>query len=137
MVFAIALKNSVLICDTQHEIPLAKIMNIHYTRLTDLTWSLDGRVLIISSSDGFCSFVTFEKDELGTECEQFNKESLINSLTKPNQSEPMKVQENGSPVVKKIAIKRKPKPESNSNLLLSWTKKSKVSLDGDDNGDKC
>lgn len=34
-------------------------------RLTDLTWSADGLTLVASSTDGFCSVITFSKGELG------------------------------------------------------------------------
>lgn len=46
--------------------PIGLISNIHYTRLTDLAWSSDGRILIVSSTDGFCTMITFAVDELGT-----------------------------------------------------------------------
>lgn len=46
--------------------PFGLISNIHYARLTDLTWSSDGKVLVVSSSDGFCTLITFADDELGT-----------------------------------------------------------------------
>lgn len=65
LVFAIATHKSVLIYDTQHQTPIAYLNEIHYTRITDLAWSLDGRLLIISSTDGFVTFVTFEHGELG------------------------------------------------------------------------
>lgn len=45
--------------------PFAVISNIHYARLTDLTWSSDGDALVISSYDGFCTMLTFENGELG------------------------------------------------------------------------
>ena len=44
--------------------------NIHYTGLTDLTWSPCGHILVVSSSDGFCSIVTFTPGELGEELKQ-------------------------------------------------------------------
>ncbi|GAB0098158.1 chromatin assembly factor 1 subunit B [Sergentomyia squamirostris] len=65
MIFAVATKNSVYFYDTQQMVPFAKISNIHYTRLTDLTWSSDGRLLVVSSTDGFCSLITFGEGELG------------------------------------------------------------------------
>ncbi|XP_014238121.1 chromatin assembly factor 1 subunit B [Trichogramma pretiosum] len=65
MVFAVATDNSVIIYDTQQDAPIAIISNIHYTRLTDLAWSSDGRVLVASSSDGYCSIVHFQAGELG------------------------------------------------------------------------
>lgn len=65
MIFAIATKCSVYLYDTQQKLPFALISNIHYTRLTDLSWSNDGRFLVVSSTDGFCSIIYFAKDELG------------------------------------------------------------------------
>lgn len=65
MIFAIATKTSVRLYDTQQKMPFAVISNIHYARLTDLTWSSDGTALIVSSFDGFCTLIIFEKGELG------------------------------------------------------------------------
>lgn len=68
MVFAVATtKNCVYLYDTQQKIPFGVISNIHYTRLTDLTWSHDGRCLIVSSTDGFCSIILFNANEIGVE----------------------------------------------------------------------
>lgn len=69
MIFAVATKSSVYFYDTQQKQPFALISNIHYTRLTDITWSQDGLVVVVSSTDGFCSLITFEKGELGEEYE--------------------------------------------------------------------
>lgn len=38
MVYAIATSSSILLMDTQHAAPFAYIGDIHYTRLTDLSW---------------------------------------------------------------------------------------------------
>ncbi|KAF0306921.1 Chromatin assembly factor 1 subunit B [Amphibalanus amphitrite] len=65
MVMAVATRCSVLLYDTQQEAPFARISNIHFTRLTDLSWSRDGRLLMVSSTDGFCSVITFDDGELG------------------------------------------------------------------------
>ncbi|XP_055531144.1 chromatin assembly factor 1 subunit B [Wyeomyia smithii] len=65
MIFAIATKSSVYLYDTQQKSPFALISNIHYTRLTDLSWSGDGKILIVSSTDGFCSLISFTEAELG------------------------------------------------------------------------
>lgn len=66
MIFAVATQNAVLLYDTQQPIPFAKVSNIHYTRLSDVTWSSDGRILVVSSTDGYCSLVSFAENELGT-----------------------------------------------------------------------
>ncbi|XP_023246150.1 chromatin assembly factor 1 subunit B-like [Copidosoma floridanum] len=65
MVFAVATDKSVMIYDTQQISPIAVISNIHYTRVTDIAWSSDGRILIASSSDGYCSIIHFDEGELG------------------------------------------------------------------------
>ncbi|CAG0903820.1 unnamed protein product [Cyprideis torosa] len=65
MVFAVATSDSVLLYDTQQLAPFGRIVDIHFTRLTDLAWSNDGRILMVSSTDGYCSFITFEKGEIG------------------------------------------------------------------------
>ncbi|GAB1597834.1 chromatin assembly factor 1 subunit B-like, partial [Argonauta hians] len=65
MVFAVATEDSILIYDTQQSCPFALVKNVHYHQLSDLTWSKDGDILVVSSTDGFCSIVTFEKGEIG------------------------------------------------------------------------
>ncbi|KAG7168560.1 Chromatin assembly factor 1 subunit B-like [Homarus americanus] len=65
MIFAVATQNAVLLYDTQQPVPFAKVSNIHYTRLSDVAWSFDGRILVVSSTDGYCSLVSFSEGELG------------------------------------------------------------------------
>lgn len=65
MIFAVATYDSVLIYDTEQLVPFAYISNIHYSQLTDLAWSPDGLILLVSSTDGYCSFITFSKEEMG------------------------------------------------------------------------
>ncbi|XP_076371777.1 chromatin assembly factor 1, p105 subunit [Tachypleus tridentatus] len=65
VVFAVATQDSLLLYDTQQTLPFAKISNIHFTRLSDLAWSVDGLMLIASSTDGYCSFIRFSEGELG------------------------------------------------------------------------
>ncbi|TDG47921.1 hypothetical protein AWZ03_005702 [Drosophila navojoa] len=72
MIYAVATKNSVFFYDTQQAVPFAIVSNIHYTRLTDLTWSNDGNILIVSSTDGFCSLLTFSENELGERYEDMD-----------------------------------------------------------------
>lgn len=65
MVYAIASKGSIYLYDTQQRLPFGSISNIHYSRLTDISWSSDGRILIVSSFDGFCTLIAFDDGELG------------------------------------------------------------------------
>ncbi|XP_043557171.1 chromatin assembly factor 1 subunit B [Chiloscyllium plagiosum] len=83
LVFAVASEDSILLYDTQQTVPFGYISNIHYHTLSDITWSRDGLILTISSTDGYCSFVTFEKDELGVPL----KEKPVLSIQTPGISE--------------------------------------------------
>lgn len=65
IVFAIATSRSVIIYDSQQPIPIAYISNIHFSRLTDIAWSSDGQLLVVSSYDGYVSIVTFDENEIG------------------------------------------------------------------------
>nr|XP_045607869.1 chromatin assembly factor 1 subunit B-like [Procambarus clarkii]XP_045607870.1 chromatin assembly factor 1 subunit B-like [Procambarus clarkii] len=76
MIFAVATQNAVLLYDTQQPVPFAKVSNIHYTRLSDVTWSSDGRILVVSSTDGYCSLVSFSKDEVGIPYKEKMKENV-------------------------------------------------------------
>lgn len=80
-VFAVATSRSILIYDTQQSVPIGYVSDIHMARLTDLSWSQDGRMLIVSSYDGYSTMVKF--DELG---ERYDG-SLINPIRRqPKQS---------------------------------------------------
>lgn len=64
-VYAIATTNSVFLYSSESDTPLGMVSNLHYSSITDITWTPDGRLLLITSIDGFCSCIRFEKDELG------------------------------------------------------------------------
>lgn len=65
MIYAVATEDSVLMYDTQQQTPLCVVSNLHCATFTDLTWSNDGLTLLMTSSDGFCSVLTFAPGELG------------------------------------------------------------------------
>ncbi|KKK20790.1 putative chromatin assembly factor 1 subunit B [Aspergillus rambellii] len=64
-VYAVATQDAVLVYDSQQQAPLCVVSNLHFATFTDLTWSNDGLTLIMSSSDGFCSTLSFSPGELG------------------------------------------------------------------------
>ncbi|XP_074550210.1 chromatin assembly factor 1 subunit B [Halichoeres trimaculatus] len=66
MVFAVASEDAICLYDTQQTLPFGLVSNIHYHTLSDVTWSRDGSFLAVSSTDGYCSFLTFSPGELGT-----------------------------------------------------------------------
>ncbi|EJT41279.1 CAC2-like protein [Saccharomyces kudriavzevii IFO 1802] len=62
LIFAIATTNEVLLYDTDAWEPLCVVGNIHYSPITDLAWSGDGSTLLVSSTDGFCSYVSIDTE---------------------------------------------------------------------------
>lgn len=65
LLFAVATSDEVLIYDTETAKPVCIVGNLHYTPITDLSWSKDGAMLMISSTDGFCSYISFKNEMLG------------------------------------------------------------------------
>ncbi|KAM0335379.1 hypothetical protein ACHAQA_000424 [Verticillium albo-atrum] len=65
MVYAVGTQDSVLLYDTQQQTPICIVSNLHLATFTDLAWSSDGLTLLITSSDGFCSTLSFSPGELG------------------------------------------------------------------------
>ncbi|KAK3098179.1 hypothetical protein FSP39_016905 [Pinctada imbricata] len=65
LVFAVGTEDSVLLYDTQQQSPFAYVGNIHYHQISDLAWSHDSRFLFVSSTDGYCTIITFDEGELG------------------------------------------------------------------------
>ncbi len=64
-VFAVLTGDSILIYDTHHSRPLCIARGLHYAGLTDCSWTSDGRHLVVCSTDGYISIVSFEEGELG------------------------------------------------------------------------
>lgn len=65
-VFAVATLNSLYIYDTESIPPLAVFAGLHYAAITDIAWSSNANYLSLSSQDGYCTLIEFEKDELGS-----------------------------------------------------------------------
>lgn len=78
IIFAVGTDHDIILYDTQQHLPFARFQDIHYTRLTDLAWSPDGLLLIASSTDGYCSLITFEENELGETFLQEVEEDVLN-----------------------------------------------------------
>jgi chromatin assembly factor 1 subunit B len=83
MIFAVATHDSVWIYDTQQGGPLCCFSNMHYASFTDLTWSSDGQTLMMCSTDGYCSVVVFDYEELGTPYHYHSQPSLQVSSAAP------------------------------------------------------
>lgn len=90
MIFAVATKCSVYLYDTQQKLPFGLISNIHYTRLTDLTWSHDGKFLLVSSTDGYCSIVQFADGELGVIYKEKTVQEIIDNKSEKDEEKKKK-----------------------------------------------
>lgn len=93
LVYAVATQNAIMFYDTQQSAPFGRVSNVHYTGLTDLTWSPCGTILFASSSDGFCSIITFSAGEIGIEYKPetvaaAKEDSTPNKLPTPFSSDP-------------------------------------------------
>ncbi|KAJ1921066.1 Chromatin assembly factor 1 subunit [Mycoemilia scoparia] len=44
---------------------IAHLSGLHYASITDIAWSPDGRSLMVTSTDGFATLVSFDQNELG------------------------------------------------------------------------
>lgn len=66
MIFAVACVHSVVFYDTECLTrPFASVEGLHCAEHTDITWSEDGRTLLVSSMDGYISAICFSQEELG------------------------------------------------------------------------
>lgn len=65
MMFAVATQDTIILYDTQQLQPLGLVSNLHYSAFTDVAWLSDGKTLIISSTDGFCSVVNLSGELVG------------------------------------------------------------------------
>lgn len=81
LVFAVASEDSIFFYDTQQTLPFGYVSNIHYHTLSDLSWSRDGSFVAVSSTDGYCSFVSFDELELGTPLKERPQLDIITPLT--------------------------------------------------------
>ncbi|KAF2664321.1 WD40 repeat-like protein [Microthyrium microscopicum] len=81
IVYGVATQDAVYIYDTQQTKPLCVVSNLHLTSFTDLAWSNDGLTLMMTSSDGFCSCLSFSPGELGQvyEGKPINRGTPINT----------------------------------------------------------
>lgn len=102
MIFAVATKCSVYLYDTQQKIPFGLISNIHYTRLTDLTWSHDGKFLLVSSTDGYCSIVQFVEGELGAIYKEKTIQEIIENKSEKDEEKKKSKKKKAKKTVSKV-----------------------------------
>ncbi|KAL3235291.1 Chromatin assembly factor 1 subunit p60 [Nakaseomyces bracarensis] len=70
LVFAVATTNQVLFYDTESPEPISIVSNLHYTPLTDIAWSAKGDMVMVSSTDGFCSAISIDSTLFGEQIDR-------------------------------------------------------------------
>lgn len=83
-IFAVLTLDSVLIYDTHHDQPLAVARGLHYAGLTDCCWSHDGLHLMVCSTDGYLSIISFKDGELG---QVYTPPAVLCTSTEPEPSD--------------------------------------------------
>lgn len=136
ILFAVGTDHDIILYDSQQKAPFARFNNIHYTRLTDLTWSGDGLLLIASSTDGFCTLITFEPEELGIQYvkEESEAEDAVNvpiledkvNIVETTEIQSIKVKDAPDKSTIKVItprrVKRPSVPEKNTSILAFFKK---------------
>ncbi|VBB30639.1 unnamed protein product [Acanthocheilonema viteae] len=121
VVWAALTKNTVYIFDSQLCRCIACATNLQYDTLTDMTWSPDGRVLMICSLEGYISFLRFGEIALG---EKYTEE-IYQLPPSPIFDRDRKGRKCGSSVIQ-LDEKRK-KGSSPPNSLLKFFKRMAAS----------
>uniref|UniRef100_A0A915MSG4 Anaphase-promoting complex subunit 4-like WD40 domain-containing protein n=1 Tax=Meloidogyne javanica TaxID=6303 RepID=A0A915MSG4_MELJA len=65
LIFAVLCWDSILLYNSQNETPFAYFANLHYDGLTSIAWTPDGRFLVVSSLEGFNSFICMDTKKMG------------------------------------------------------------------------
>eukprot|EP00892_Ulva_mutabilis_P006835 jgi/Ulvmu1/4523/UM002_0249.1 len=76
LVYAVGTTDSILLYDTDDVRPLAVLGAVHLKHITDLAWSPDGKYLVATSHDGYCTIVSFDVGELGRPLEDHKYDAM-------------------------------------------------------------
>lgn len=68
LIFAVMGKESILLYSSQQQRPFAYFDNLQLDSLTCMSWTPDGRVLVISSQEGYNTFITMDDEAFGKPC---------------------------------------------------------------------
>lgn len=80
LIFAVLCKESVLFYDSQFSTFFSYVDNFQFDHLTNMSWTPDGKVLVISSLEGYNTFVTFNTDAIGKPCDDQNAAKLLSCI---------------------------------------------------------
>uniref|UniRef100_A0A0N5BPQ1 WD_REPEATS_REGION domain-containing protein n=1 Tax=Strongyloides papillosus TaxID=174720 RepID=A0A0N5BPQ1_STREA len=135
ILFAILDKDSVKFYDSQSDLPFAYVDQIHYDFLYDLSWSPDGEVVVVSSNEGFNSFIKFKKGTLGEVLKE-TPEFVSNPelfMLKVSQKKKKEAKENDEKKKQEVKVPKAKTPKAKKNK--NGDKNSSEDGDGSQNND--
>ena len=120
MIFAVTTISCVFIYDTQHPFPLAKFRRLHFAPINDATWSSDGRMLVVCSSDGYLSIIRFKVGALGEVLPEDSVPHIV-KISHPAVYgvSPSPATEQTTPTSSKVSPKVEEKSTNTSNVSMS------------------
>lgn len=126
-IFAVLTWDSVVVYDTVHSSPLAMVKGLHYCNLTDGAWSADGHSLVVCSTDGYVSIITFDEGELGEVYTPPEETVEVTSTAESSVPEPVTTPKTVSPPASNKPPSLPPcEPGSTTTLEGRPAKKAKV-----------
>ncbi|CAJ0930493.1 unnamed protein product, partial [Mesorhabditis belari] len=106
-------KEQMYIYDSQHRHPIGYIDNIHYNNLTDAAWSADGKTIIISSLEGYNSFLKLYLEQWGN--------VLVERPEPPPSPQLIKTRKKRAKVVAQDAEENAAGEEAKENVQITMT----------------
>jgi len=115
LIFAVMLKDSILVYNSQQQCPFTYIDNLQLDTLSCISWTPDGKILVVSSHEGYNTFIVVDENKFGHPC---NPQPL------PRTIEPISIlASNKSPKIRK---KLKNKASDRSPTTASEITPSKI-----------
>ncbi|VDD91562.1 unnamed protein product [Enterobius vermicularis] len=99
IVWAVLTLDAIIFYDSQSPFPFSYVDGIHYNNLSDAAWSPDGKILLVSSLEGYCSFIRWCLMISGDTTSEVDASDLQNKQA------------------------TKPKPKTPANLISNYFKK--------------
>uniref|UniRef100_A0A1I8AYW5 WD_REPEATS_REGION domain-containing protein n=1 Tax=Meloidogyne hapla TaxID=6305 RepID=A0A1I8AYW5_MELHA len=133
LIFAVLCWDSILLYNSQNETPFAYLANLHYDGLTSIAWTPDGRFLVVSSLEGFNSFICMDTKKMGDPVEarevlektQQDFDKVAESLPSTTTNTPKQIIELSLPDSPKLITPRRPRAKRTINDTPQTPKRAK------------
>jgi chromatin assembly factor 1 subunit B len=123
VIYGVLTKESITFYDTQHCAPIMYLDNLHYDVISGFSWAPDGKNVVISSHEGFNTFISDFEHEFGKRIElpQISEEAINilqrsknntkeeKSAKKRKDKEPKEMEDKSNKKVKEMNVKENKK----------------------------